>query len=175
MKDQLKWVMFFIVSAAISGCSTPRQERTGGAIDVYPVTHKYALSVEPDRISAAENKVESFINQHRQQVLTNDIKLIYSTDLGLELVNAAADYLHSIGIAPSRLSVHPSKNNNQFDFELMLLDYQVQAPECDRSMVADYYLSDNGCFSENARWISMENPEKMLPAAPGSSSMQGRR
>ena len=170
MIQLFKWCAYIISLLILCGCTALHPERTGGSIDVYPVTQKYALSVESDRVSEAKESIKKYIDLHRNKILSNDIELIYQNDLGSVMADYASSYLHSIGVLPERLVIKFSHKTEPFDFELVLFDYQVQAQKCSHSAIGNYYLSDNGCFAENARWISMENPEKMLPTTPNSMS-----
>ena len=175
MINQFKWVICLGIAALLGACSTPNLERTGSAVDVYPITHKYALSVEIDRLDEAKKHAKAFIDQHRREVLTNDIQLNYYSERGRGLADYTMSYLHSIGVLPKRITLQSLGGRENFDFELVLQDFQVRVPDCSRAKVGEYFLEDNGCFTENMRWISIENPEKVLNTTPNSSSMQGRK
>ncbi len=170
MNNWLKSTLFAGALVALTACSTPPLERTGGAVDIFPVTHKYSLSFEESSVDDAQTDIKAFIKKNLDTVLGNDLKLIHSSPKGKALAKYAESYLHSIGYNPERLVLIEGENQTQFDFELTLEDFQVQVNECAKAGIGHYFVSDNGCYSENARWLSMENPEKMVPSQPNFSS-----
>lgn len=169
------WLTSTLLAGALvvlTACSTPPFERTGGAVDIFPVTHKYSLSFAESSLEDAQTDMKAFIKKNLRTVLSNDMKLLYSSPKGKALAKYAESYLHSIGYNPQRLVLIERENQTHFDFELTLEDFQVQVNECEKAGIGHYFVSDNGCYSENVRWLSMENPEKMLPSKSSFSSAE---
>lgn len=171
-----KWFSVLLISCAVSlsACSITPKDRTGPSVDVYPVTHKFTLSFDDQNFAKAKLSLAEFIETHKLLFLDNDVSFKYSSDQGEKLSRYGETYLHSIGMSPKGLTIKESELSDHFDFELSIYDFKADINKCSNVSLGNYYLSDNGCFSENARWLSIKNPEKMLPEHLIGQQLEGQ-
>ncbi|MBJ7551479.1 hypothetical protein [Marinomonas ostreistagni] len=159
-------ILLSALSISLVGCSSVEPSRNGPAIDIFPVEHNLSIKVSSTNLEAAKKQLALFIHQNKQILLTQTVKLDWRDNSAKTLFQFAKSHLLDLGVPPYRIleSSTPSAAKNRFNFEIQVIQYQVSDRTCEEVISQDYFLADDGCFTENARWKSMVAPERMFPS-----------
>jgi hypothetical protein len=173
-------------SLTLSGCSNNVIDYPATAIDVVPVIYQYALSERVNKTaphaksrnnkktaSALERELSKELHDYllanKMLLINNTVKFSYQNQLGLSLAQQAQDWLLKQGAGQEKITLleqSTEQASNQKTPALLLVEiksYQVQAPRCIGTKINQLAITGNNCAVAGARWLSMVNPEKMLP------------
>ncbi|BCL72311.1 lipoprotein [Vibrio nigripulchritudo] len=168
----IRFGLIAAILVALSGCAYKADERNGTNVHIVPVTYSMALNIDKNKRSTAQKKLDEFIKEHWSIIVNQSVELSWRTREGKKWANKTKAYLQQHGVSPEQISIIQTDAGfgERFDFEFKTVVYKAQVEVCDYEHVGFYSSSASGCFSENARWQSMENPEKMLSAKPMQKS-----
>ncbi|BDU39724.1 hypothetical protein [Vibrio nigripulchritudo] len=167
----IRFGLMVSVLVFLSGCVYQASERDGTSVHVVPVTYSIALNIEKNKRSGAQKKLDEFIKEHWGVIVNQSIELNWRTREGKKWAKKTKAYLQQHGVSPEQIEIIQTDAGfgERFDFELKTVVFKAQVETCQYEQVGSYSSSPSGCFSENARWQSMENPEKMLLSKPAKS------
>lgn len=153
-----------IVSVLLSGCAERVAERTGTQIDVVPVTYSLSLKIKPNQHKASQAELDGFIESNWKLIVDQDVTLIWRTNLGKKWANKTQNSLVRKGVDVKQITIEQANAGfgERFDFEIQTRVHKAMVSICDYTKLGGYGRTSNGCYSDNARWQSMVNPEKML-------------
>ncbi|PKF81126.1 hypothetical protein CW749_00320 [Vibrio sp. vnigr-6D03] len=152
----------------LSGCADKAIERSGSDIHVVPVTYSIALNIEKNKRKSAQKKLDEFVKEHWDVIVNQTVELSWRTREGKKWAQKTQAQLQKQGVSPEQIRIIQTDAGfgERFDFEFKTVVYRAQVESCDYEQVGSYGGVKYGCFAENARWQSMENPEKMLTNSP---------
>ena len=160
-------IRLFVVflSVFLVSCASFESTRKGPSIDIFPVFHTLLLAVERTPFENAKQQLNIYLDEYSEILVTQNVQLNWSNEASEMLANFAKKRLISMGVAPGYIQIRKvnALTDAHFDFEIKVVQHQVADIVCEKSKSQNYFLSDNGCFTENARWKSMVAPERMLP------------
>jgi len=153
-----------VMLSVFTGCTERIGERRGTQIDVVPVTYSIALKVNPKKVHLAQEELDRFIQEHWNLIVNQQVELVWRTKLGKRWALKTRKTLLSQGIYDDYISVVQEKAgfNERFDFEFRTTVHKSVVSICDYASIGEYGGPTHGCYTENARWQSMVNPENML-------------
>ena len=153
----------------LSGCAEHVAERRGSDVDLFPVTYTLNLKINPLHVSSANEELDQFIKQHWALVATQSISMIGRSDLGEDLVKETLRMLRRKGVDTNQihLSAEPIEMGQRFDFQFNITEYRALVDRCQYTKIGHYSRTDEGCFTNGARWQSMVNPERALKPFAG--------
>lgn len=159
-------VQFVVVisSVFLVACASSESTRNGPAIEIFPVSHALSLRVDKTSLESAKQELDIYLEEYADILVTQKIMVSWSGKDSKKLADFAVKSLLSMGVAPNYIDIKEISmdTTSYFDFEIKVVQYLVADKTCKQSKSQDYYLSDVGCFTENARWKSMVTPERML-------------
>jgi hypothetical protein len=158
-------ILLGALSLSLIGCSSANVSRSGPAIDIFPIEHTLSVRVSADNLTSAKEQLALFIQQNKQILLTQTVELDWRDKHSKSLSQYTKAALLDLGMPPYRIleTSSVSAKNSRFNFAIQVIQYQVSDRTCDETISQEYFLADDGCFTENARWKSMVAPERMLP------------
>ena len=162
---QLKQCFLLCVLAlTVTACAEHVAERRGTQVDVVPVIYSLSLKIAPEQKDSAEKELDLFLQENNSIVLTQNIELIWYTEVGEYLANNTHKKLLKKGVSDKNIKfIQGGRTDaNRFDYEINLIVYKVLLEVCQNPKVTHYGRPGDGCYTENARWQSMVNPENML-------------
>ena len=156
--------MAIVIFSFLTGCAERIGERRGTQIDVVPVTYSIALKVNPKKESLAQVELDSFIQENWNLIVNQQVELVWRTKLGKRWALKTRKDLLSRGIYDDYISITQEKAgfSERFDFEFKTKVHKSVVSICDYAGIGKYGKPTDGCYTENARWQSMVNPENML-------------
>ncbi|PMH46708.1 hypothetical protein BCU68_01345 [Vibrio sp. 10N.286.49.B3] len=159
-----QWSGIGVLFLLLSGCAEHIGERQGTQMDVIPVHYSMAVKVKPKQSKAAQKEVDQFINDHWNVIVNQTVELNWRTKEGQKWATKIEQDLLKRGVNRDNLSVSQVSAGfgERFDFEVKATVHKVMASVCDYAQVGHFGEPNNGCYTDNARWGSMVNPEKML-------------
>lgn len=146
-----------LTTLLLVGCSHVH-DRTGTQVNLYPVDTALALQVNSTR--TAIKTVTAFIDNHKQQVLSQNIQMHYQGHAAKRVMQAAKRQLLAMGVDQTMLTITAS--NKEQSFSIALSEYKVKINDC---RYVNYnslsqFDGDFGCNVEKNRWMSMTHPER---------------
>lgn len=162
--NKMKSIVLAVVALAMVGCTERIAERKGTQIDVVPVTYSLSLKINPKQEKSAKQELTQFLIEHEKLVLTQDVELVWRTKLGKKWAEKTQSELLKRGVNSDHLTVSQSSAGfgERFDYEISIVVNRTLVNMCQYAKVGEYGHTADGCFTENARWQSMVNPENML-------------
>ncbi|WP_217521574.1 hypothetical protein [Vibrio metschnikovii] len=162
MKTSL--ILGLMAVLTLVGCSSGQPEKSGPAIDVYPVSSSLALSTKLEQRVQAQQALDEFIAVHHQILVTQPVVLFSATERSDLFVEQVAKQLRRLGVATDKLSIiqqpfHPDVN---IDFKIAVINHHVVVPLCSAAQISRFGQEGRGCYAESLRWQSMVNPQKMV-------------
>ncbi|MBL4828538.1 MAG: hypothetical protein JKY55_01385 [Aliivibrio sp.] len=159
-------VMLLLTLSLLSGCAEHVAERSGSDVDLFPITYTLNLNlkINPLHMSSADEELNQFIKQYWALVTTQPMSMTWRSDLGESLVKETILDLRRKGVDTNQihLSVEPIEMDQRFDFQFTITEYRALVDRCQYTKIGHYSRTDEGCFSNGARWQSMVNPERAL-------------
>lgn len=153
-----------VLGLTLSACAEHVAERRGTQVDVVPVIYSLSLKMAPEQKNSAEKELDLFLQENNSIVLTQNIELIWYSEVGENLANNTYKKLLKKGVNDKNIKFIQGDRSdvNRFDYEINLIVYKVLLEVCQNPKVTHYGRPGDGCYTESARWQSMVNPEKML-------------
>lgn len=157
-------LLLLLALSLVAGCAEHVAERSGSDVDLFPVTYTLNLKINPKHVSSADEELNRFIKQHWALVTTQSMSMTWRSDLGENLVKETILELRRKGVDTNQilLSVEAIEMDQRFDFQLTITEYRALVDRCQYTKIGHYSRTDEGCFSNGARWQSMVNPERAL-------------
>ncbi len=148
----------------LSGCAEHVAERRGSDVDLFPVTYTLNLKINPKHVISADEELNQFIKLHWALITTQPMSMTWRSDLGESLVKETILDLRRKGVDTNQihLSVEPIEMDQRFDFQFTITEYRALVDRCQYTKIGHYSRTDEGCFTNGARWQSMVNPERAL-------------
>jgi hypothetical protein len=144
----------------LSGCAETLAERQSVAIDIVPLTHTFAVELKDTKQALKE--VEEYIESNWEVLADAEVELIVLSEKGEVVSNHVRQLLKQRGKDPEQISVSSKSVPEHFDFQLVSVFYKTFTPVCRYYQVGYFGETNTGCYSENARWKAMTNPQKMV-------------
>ncbi|MBM7038383.1 hypothetical protein [Vibrio ulleungensis] len=144
----------------ISGCAETLVERQSVAIDIVPLTHTFSVELKDQR--QALNEVEEYIESNWEVLADAEVELVVFSEKGQVVSKHVRQLLKQRGKDPEQLSETSKSESDQFDFQMVSVYYKTFTPVCRYYQLGYFGETDTGCYSENARWKAMTNPQKMV-------------
>ncbi|MEZ8193861.1 hypothetical protein [Vibrio cortegadensis] len=159
-----QYMVILIATLLLSGCAEHVAERTGTQIDVVPVTYSLALKIKPQQHKAAQDELDEFIANHWKLIVDQEVTLVWRTNLGQKWAKKTRTSLIKNGVDEKQIAVTQANAGfgERFDFEIKTRVHKAIVSICDYAAVGHHGETNDGCYSDNARWQSMVNPENML-------------
>lgn len=164
--DRLKVVFFILMGVVLTGCTSIQPDRTGTNIDIYPVTYSLSLTILEGNTENAKEKVESFFEEYKASLLVQTIKLEWSDKNSEEFADMVYMELINKGINSEKIVRNNRLSlvgNSRFNFKVAVTNHVVANKNCEKAKIQRYFIDDEGCFVDHARWKSLVAPERMLP------------
>jgi hypothetical protein len=158
----IRIIAMLLVLAALTGCTHPRPQDQGIAVDVYPVTYQLSLAFDPHHPAQANAAWQRFQNRHPREILSNPVTFYYAGERTHKIVRLWRRQLLKQGAQEKKLHLQASSELKQFDVQVNLTTYQVATPLCHSLTVGKYQQGASGCFADSALWQSMTHPEDAL-------------
>ena len=158
------------IGIILSGCAERIKEREGKALHLVPLTYSLSLNSHKNGASTAKQEIEVFITQNFEVIEAKGMLAEWHNLQGKQLSNYARTFAKSLGIDVNRINVQrfevrEGEPITEFDLRLTFTDYQVITNLCEYPEVGKFGFYESNCYTDNARWQSMVNPENMLPKA----------
>ncbi|WP_122032112.1 hypothetical protein [Aliivibrio sp. EL58] len=156
----INWkALIFLPILFMYGCADQVSERHGTDIDVFPVT----FSIQLVKSKKAEVKLSAFIDIHESEMKNHGVDIQWFNNKGKKWANELNKKLISSGIDKKVIVIHQGKKaTSHFDMKVSLITPKVVVSHCEYATHYNIGTKADGCFTENARWSSMVNPQKML-------------
>ncbi|MEZ8276259.1 hypothetical protein [Vibrio cyclitrophicus] len=162
IKMHLKALFVGVLVIVSSGCAEKVQERRGQSIEAIPVEHTYSFIIK----KTGQTKVEVFelIDENLDVLIEKGSQLVWHTQQGKQLADLAAEYMRNKGVNSKLIFLERTDmpNEHLFDLTLRYTHYKTVTNVCTYESISRFGYGETGCYSDNARWQSMVNPEKML-------------
>ncbi|MGF1762018.1 hypothetical protein [Aliivibrio kagoshimensis] len=164
----VRWLLLLSISF-LFGCAEHVAERSGSDVDLYPITYTLNLKINPKHVSRAEEELTEYLEQHWDLVTTQPMSMVWRSDLGEALINKTVKQLRKQGLDTKSIQINEElvELDQRFDFQLTITQYRVLVDRCEYTKIGHYSRTDEGCFSNGARWQSMVNPERALQLPVG--------
>lgn len=161
--------LIFMASAlclliSLGGCAESVKEQQGAAITLVPITQTLSLNVERQGMDAAKAELKQAIEKNLAVIEAKDIRVHWHTEAGKQLADYAKSVVRSYGVSTDYFVLVPCAGDCQSDVSFSFTDVKVVTRLCSYPAVGKFGADESSCFVDNARWQSMVNPEKMLPA-----------
>lgn len=151
MIKKLATVLF---SVWLVGCATTDEPRMGPEITVTPV--RYQLQLTTTDKQQAKQQWQSFAEKYANKLKGKTVQLTWYSASGREFINQLPRNMgYSVTISRG------GAQKSSFDLKAEFVHSQVQVGRCQPDRMG-HFSNEVGCFSENARWQSMVNPQNAL-------------
>ena len=156
----INWkALIFLPILFMFGCADQVSERHGTDIDVFPVT----FSIQLVKSKKAETKLLAFIDVHKSEIKNHGVDIQWFNNKGQKWANELYKNLILSGIDKKVIVIHHDKKAiSHFDMKISVIAPKVVVSPCEYATHINIGTKADGCFTENARWSSMVNPQKML-------------
>jgi hypothetical protein len=153
-------VLFALILFLLTGCAETLSERQSVAIDVVPLKHTF--SVELKEQGQAFSEVEDYIDSNWEVLADANLELVVLSAEGQILSGHVVKLLKMRGKDPAQIKTLTRQGEEQFDFQLVSVNYKTFTPVCQYYQVGYFGETNTGCYVEGARWKAMTNPQKMV-------------
>lgn len=159
-----RYFILCVLALMLTACAEHVAERRGTQVDVVPVIYSLSLKIAPEQKESAEKELDLFLQENNSIVLTQNIELIWYSEVGEYLANNTHKKLLKKGVSDKNIKFIQGgrRDVNRFDYEINLIVHKVLLQVCQNPKVTHYGRPGDGCYTESARWQSMVNPENML-------------
>ncbi|MGR6831649.1 hypothetical protein [Aliivibrio wodanis] len=156
----INWkALIFLPILFMFGCADRVSERHGTDIDVFPVT----FSIQLVKSKKSEAKLSAFIDMHKSEIKNHGVSIQWFNNKGQKWASELNKVLISSGIDKKVITIsHDKKKTSHFDMKVSIIAPKVVVSNCEYATHVNIGTMSNGCFTDNARWTSMVNPQKML-------------
>ncbi|MBV1843122.1 MULTISPECIES: hypothetical protein [Photobacterium] len=159
------WLLLLLL---VGGCAEKVGERNGTTVDVFPISYSVAIKSSSD----SQLLLDTFWNDHRHAVLSQGITIQWISQRGKTLAAQIQNQFIKKGVAREQIKVIPGIGEaSRFDVVLGTTGYTARVGLCEPMGVGMMGRTADGCITENARWASMVNPQKMLASTVTSTSV----
>ncbi|MEZ9473048.1 hypothetical protein AB4211_22305 [Vibrio lentus] len=162
IKIDLKALFTSVLVIVSSGCAETVQERRGQSIEVIPFQHSSSFMVK--KSGQIKTELFDFIDGNIDVIIENGVSILWHTQQGKQLAELATKYMTNKGINHKLIALKQtdSPNERPFDLTLQYTEYKIVTQICSYESIGRFGSIETGCYTDNIRWQSMVNPERML-------------
>lgn len=158
-KSYFKSCVLFIF-ILLSGCSVVNENKNS-SVSLYPL--EYQLSITPNEGGVRWQIIDDFLLKHKKLLLTQPISIYYADKSKVKkTVLEIKSKLKKIGVSEELIYLY---GISEWDSEITLsfIHYIPIVDSCINPSIYEVDRINDGCFVTKNRWLSMTNPERMLP------------
>ncbi|MBE3666224.1 MULTISPECIES: hypothetical protein [Vibrio] len=149
-----------LLTLLLAGCALP-QDPQGTQVALYPVD--YHLAIKPQNNQIQWETVDAFLAQHKQVLLTNPVVIQFADQASAKKqALQLRSRLKKLGVSEELIQLTPVSEWNYL-MSLSVTQYLPVVQQCNKTSIYEVSNVSDGCYVATNRWLSMTNPEKMIP------------